>query len=453
MSEENNTQLSLLGGVVLGAIGVTALNFVCKNVTEKENVQVVKKQVVKREPEVLDLDFENGHDYSGYGFDTRSIHAGQKPDPYSGAVITPISLSSTFQQYSPGQFYPGAFEYARTGNPTRNALEDCVASLEEGEWGAAFSSGLAGTMTIINLLQAGDHVICMNDVYGGTHRYFSQIASKFGIIFEFVDFNDHEAVKAAITDKTRLLWLETPTNPNLTIVDIEAIANISKQHKDIIFVVDNTFMSSYFQRPLTLGADLVIHSMTKFMNGHSDVVMGMVIGRDQDLKKRIKFLQNAVGAIPSPFDSFLVLRSLKTLHVRMRQHGENAQRIAEYLESRSDVVDRVSYPGLASHPQHEIAQKQMNGFGGVVTFFLKGGIDQARQFLENVSVFALAESLGGVESLVDHPAIMTHAAIPAEERKKLGISDSLIRLSVGIENIDDLLADLENALSHVVLEE
>jgi cystathionine gamma-lyase len=379
------------------------------------------------------------------GFGTKAIHAGQVADPSSGAVIIPISLSTTFQQQSPGVHR--GYEYARTGNPTRDALEHNLAALEKAEWGVVFASGLSTTNGIMTLLQMGDHVVAMDDLYGGTRRLFTRVNQLQGLSFSFVDFNDESALESAITPATKLLWLETPTNPLLKIADIRKVAAIA-QRKQLLFVVDNTFMSPYFQNPLELGADMVMHSCTKYINGHSDVVMGVVCGRDQELYRRLKFIQNAVGAVPSPFDSFLVLRGTKTLHVRMREHEKSATKIAHWLVAHPKV-ERVLYPGLTSHPQHEIAKAQMHGYGGMITFFLKGGIVQARQFLENVHLFALAESLGGVESLVDHPVIMTHASVPVEERAKLGISDNLVRLSVGLEDVEDLLGDLAHALNQV----
>jgi cystathionine gamma-lyase len=384
------------------------------------------------------------------GFATKAIHAGQDPDGFSGALVTPISLSTTFQQHSPGVLYPGKFEYARTGNPTRNTFEKCLATLEGAEWGLAFASGCSALSCIIHLLKSGNEIISMNDVYGGTYRYMTKISSVFGVNFHFVDFTDVNNVEKMVNENTKLIWLETPSNPTLTIIDIELVSRIARKH-NLLFVVDNTFMSPYFQLPLSLGADLVVHSVTKYVNGHSDVVMGFIGGNDKELYTKIKFLQNGIGAIPSPFDCFMALRGVKTLHVRMRQHAENAQVIAEYLENH-EKVERVIYPGLKSHPQYEIALKQMKGAGGIVTFFLKGTMKQARQFLENLKVFALAESLGAVESLVDHPAIMTHASIPKEEREKLGISDTLVRLSVGIEDVNDLVADLTSALNNVTLD-
>eukprot|EP01125_Pyxidicula_operculata_P022946 TRINITY_DN9706_c0_g1_i1.p1 TRINITY_DN9706_c0_g1~~TRINITY_DN9706_c0_g1_i1.p1 ORF type:complete len:390 (-),score=89.94 TRINITY_DN9706_c0_g1_i1:40-1209(-) len=384
---------------------------------------------------------------SDYNFNTKVIHAGQKADPITGAVTTPISLSTTFRQKSPGELSSG-FEYSRTGNPTRNTLEDCLAALENGKWGVCFSSGLAATASLVNIFQNGDEVVCMDDVYGGTRRYFSKIAGPMGLGVKYVDFTDAKALEAAISPKTKFLWLETPTNPTLKISDIEECSKIAKRH-DVLLVVDNTFMSSYFQRPLDLGADLVVHSITKYLNGHCDVVMGVICGRDDSLRQRLKYVQNGMGAVPSPFDCFLVLRGLKTLAVRMQRHEENAKVVANFLESHPKV-EKVLYPGLPSHPQHELAKKQQKGFGGMITFYIKGGLVESRQFLENVKIFALAESLGGVESLIEHPAIMTHASVPVEERAKLGISDSLIRLSVGIEDVQDLLADLKNGFDHVV---
>jgi cystathionine gamma-lyase len=381
-------------------------------------------------------------------FGTDAIHAGQQPDPTTGAVITPISLSSTFAQKSPGVQY-SVYGYARTGNPTRDTFEACLAKLENAKYGASFSSGLGCTATLLHLLKQGDHVVVVDDVYGGTGRYFRNVASEFGVSFTFVDFNEEDVLENSFTEKTRLVWLETPSNPTMKITDIEKTANIAHKHGAIL-VVDNTFMSPYFQRPLDLGADIVMHSVTKYLGGHSDTVMGALCTNDEALFKRIKYLQNAIGMIPSPFDSFLAIRSLKTLHVRMPRHAENAQKVAEFLEGHP-MVEKVAYPGLKSHPQYDIAVKQMTGPGGMITFWLKGGITQARQFLENVHVFTLAESLGGVESLINHPAIMTHASVPEEHRKKLGISDSLIRVSVGIEDVEDLINDLKSALEHVQL--
>ncbi len=378
-----------------------------------------------------------------WSLDTRVIHSGQEPDPTTGAIMTPVFQTSTYVQSSPGEHR--GFEYSRTHNPTRNAMEDCLASLEKGRHGVAFASGCAATSTIMHLLKSGAHVVSGDDVYGGTYRLFTKVFRDMGIGFSFVDMTAVEAFEKALTPSTELVWLESPTNPMLKICDIEKICEIAHSRK-IPVVVDNTFMSPYFQTPLELGADLVVHSTTKFINGHSDVVGGIVITNDDAVAERLRFLQNSIGAVPGPMDSWLVLRGVKTLSVRMRQHEANARRIAAYLDEHS-AVDQVIYPGLESHPQHEIAGKQMRGFGGMITFTLGGGLEAARKMLESVEIFALAESLGGVESLIEHPAIMTHASVPPEVRAELGISDGLVRLSVGIEDVDDLLGDLERALT------
>ena len=380
--------------------------------------------------------------YAEFGFDTRAIHAGQVPDPTTGAIMTPIFQTSTYVQSSPG-VHTG-YEYSRTQNPTRHALEDCIAALERGEHGIAFGSGCAATTTVLHALPPNCHVVCGDDVYGGTYRLFTRVLADRGIDFTFVDTTDLDAFEAAITDRTRLVWLETPTNPLLKISDIAALCDIAHS-RDISVCVDNTFMSPFFQTPLTLGADLVMHSTTKFINGHSDVVGGIVVTSDSGWAEKLRFLQNSIGAVPGPMDCWLVLRGIKTLGVRMRQHEASAKQIAAWLEAHP-AVERVVYPGLESHPQYEIASRQMSGSGGMITFFLAGGLDAARKMLESVRVFALAESLGGVESLIEHPAIMTHASVPADVRAKLGISDSLVRLSVGIEDLDDLMADLDHAL-------
>ncbi len=382
------------------------------------------------------------HDYREFGIGTRAIHAGQEPEPNTGAIMTPIFQTSTYVQTSPGEHT--GYEYSRTQNPTRHALEDCVASLEGGRHGIAFGSGCAATTSILHLLETGDHVVSGDDVYGGTYRLFTKVFEKMGVDFSFVDMTDMDAFEASLTDETRLVWLESPTNPLLKICDIEQICEVAHA-RGIPVVVDNTFMSPYFQNPLALGADMVVHSTTKFINGHSDVVGGMVVTNDDETAQRLHFIQNSIGAVPGPMDCWLVLRGLKTLHVRMRQHQANAKRIATFLDEHA-AVERVLYPGLESHPQYDIAQKQMSGPGGMITFFLEEGLDKARRMLESVNVFALAESLGGVESLIEHPAIMTHASVPKEVREELGITDGLVRLSVGIEDGDDLLADLERAL-------
>jgi cystathionine gamma-lyase len=382
------------------------------------------------------------HDYREFGFGTRAIHAGQEPEESTGAIMTPIYQTSTYVQKSPGEHT--GYEYSRTQNPTRHALEDCIASLEGADHGIAFGSGCAATTSILHLLESGDHVVSGDDVYGGTYRLFTRVFEQMGIDFSFVDMTDLDSFEDSLTDQTKLVWLESPTNPLLKICDIEKICEIAHA-RGIPVVVDNTFMSPYFQNPLALGADMVVHSTTKFINGHSDVVGGVVVTNESDTAERLHFMQNSIGAVPGPMDCWLVLRGLKTLHVRMRQHQANAERIAAYLDAH-DAVERVLYPGLESHPQYEIAQRQMSGPGGMITFFLKGGLDKARTMLESVKVFALAESLGGVESLIEHPAIMTHASVPEDVREKLGITDGLVRLSVGIEDGDDLLADLEQAL-------
>lgn len=376
------------------------------------------------------------------GFGTLAIHAGQVPDPQTGAVMTPIYQTSTYAQESPGKHR--GYEYSRTDNPTRTAYQACVAALEGAKHALAFSSGLATTDAILHTLKPGDHVLCCDDVYGGTFRIFDKVYQRMGIEFSFVDLLDLKKAEAAFRPNTKLLWLESPTNPMLKILDISALTSLARK-KSVISVVDNTFMSSYFQKPLSLGADIVVHSITKYMNGHSDVVGGTLATSHTRLYEELKFIQNAVGAVPAPMDCFLVMRGLKTLHVRMERHASNAMTLARYLE-KHPKVDRVIYPGLESHPQHSVACQQMSGFGGMITFFIKGGLDQARSFLEKVRLFTLAESLGGVESLIEHPAIMTHASIPAETRKQLGIHDNLIRISVGIEDIADLIADFEQAL-------
>ena len=376
-------------------------------------------------------------------FSTRAIHAGQQPDPTTGAIMTPIYLTSTYVQESPG-VHKG-WEYSRTHNPTRKAYENCIANLESAQYGFAFASGCAAATTVLHMLKKGDHVIAMDDMYGGTYRLFDKVLQNDGFEFSYVDLTNAENFSRAIKNNTKMVWLETPTTLKLT--DIEAICKAAKQ-KNIIVVVDNTFMSPVFQRPIELGADIVVHSATKYLGGHSDVVGGIAVTNDAKMAEKIAFLSNSMGSIQGAFDSFLALRSLKTLPIRMKAHNENAMKVAIYLETHP-LVEKIVYPGLKSHPQYELAQKQMHGFGGMITFFIKGGLSASRKFLESVEVFALAESLGGVESLIEHPAIMTHASVPAEQRKKLGIDDSLIRLSVGIEDVDDLIADLKQAFERV----
>ncbi len=377
-------------------------------------------------------------------FATRAIHAGQSPDPTTGAIMPPIYATSTYVQESPG-VHKG-YEYSRTQNPTRMAYERCVADLESGSHGFAFASGMAATGTILELVDSGSHILAMDDLYGGTRRLFSGVRERSaGLEFSYADLSDPDAAEAALRDDTAMVWIESPTNPLLKLVDLKAISALAKRRGALV-VVDNTFATPYLQRPLELGADIVMHSATKFINGHSDMVGGIVVVSDGELAKRLAYLQNSIGSVAGPFDSFLALRGVKTLDVRMERHCVSAMKIAAWLE-QDERVDSVLYPGLPSHPQHDLARQQMPGFGGIVTFFIKGDLDNARSFLERCRVFSLAESLGGVESLVDHPAIMTHASVPAEERAKLGISDTLIRLSVGIEAVDDLIADLDQALA------
>lgn len=387
---------------------------------------------------------ESNSERRDYALATLAIHAGQSPDPSTGAVMPPIYATSTYAQSSPGEHQ--GFEYSRTHNPTRFAYERCVAGLEGGTRGFAFASGMAATATLLELLDSGDHVIAMDDLYGGSYRLFERVRTRSaGLSFSYVDMTDPAAFEAAITDKTKLVWIETPTNPMLKIVDIRAIADIAHE-RGLVVVVDNTFASPILQRPIEHGADIVMHSATKYLNGHSDMVGGMlVVGDNADLAEQLAFLQNSAGAVQGPFDSFLALRGLKTLHLRMKAHCEHAQALAEFLQGHS-AVEQVIYPGLPSHPQHELAKRQMDGFGGIISVRIKGGFEAAKRFCERTELFTLAESLGGVESLVNHPAVMTHASVPVERRAALGIVDDLVRLSVGVECIDDLRADIERAL-------
>ncbi len=385
------------------------------------------------------------------GFGTRAIHAGQTPDPTTGALMPPIYANSTYAQSSPGVHQ--GLDYGRSHNPTRFAFERCIADLESGAQAFAFASGLAAIATVLELLDSGAHIIAGDDLYGGTYRLLERVRRRSaGLSFSFVDLSDPAALTAAIRPETRMLLVETPTNPLLKLVDLDALAMICRRH-DLIAVADNTFASPYIQRPLELGFDIVVHSTTKYLNGHSDVIGGVAIvggePRQTEWRERLGFLQNAVGAIPSPFDCFLALRGLKTLQVRMQRHGENALELARWLETQPGIR-RVRYPGLPSHPQHALALRQMHSFGGMIALELDTGLDGARRFLEACEVFALAESLGGVESLIEHPAIMTHATIPAEQRARAGIGDSLVRLSVGIEDVDDLKRDLRQALARTL---
>uniref|UniRef100_G3P4A1 Cystathionine gamma-lyase n=1 Tax=Gasterosteus aculeatus aculeatus TaxID=481459 RepID=G3P4A1_GASAC len=382
-------------------------------------------------------------------FATEAIHVGQEPEQWkSMAVVPPISLSTTFKQLTPGNH--AGYEYSRSGNPTRNCLETAVAALDGAKYCIAVASGLAATVTITHLLKSGDGIVCMDDVYGGTNRYFQRIATEGGLEVSFADFTKKELLKAALKANTKLVWIETPTNPTMKVVDIKACSELVHEYnKDIVVVVDNTFMSAYFQRPLALGADICMYSATKYMNGHSDVVMGLASMNRDDLYERLKFLQNALGCVPSPFDCFLCNRGLKTLHLRMERHFKNAMAAAKFLEA-DPRVERVVFPGLASHPQHEVMKKQCTGCPGMITFYIKGKLEHASAFLSNLKLFAIAESLGGYESLAEHPAIMTHASVPEKERTVLGISDTLIRLSVGLEDEEDIIEDLNQALAAAV---
>ncbi|MCP4490969.1 MAG: PLP-dependent transferase [Gammaproteobacteria bacterium] len=385
------------------------------------------------------------NDKTRFGFSTRAIHAGQYPDPSTGAVMTPIYATSTYVQSSPGVHQ--GYEYSRSQNPTRMAYERCVADLENAKAGFAFASGLAASATILELVDSGSHVIAMDDLYGGSNRLFNRVRTRSANLeFSLVDLTIPDNFVKAIKPNTRMVWIESPTNPLLRLVDLAAIAKITREH-DIIAVCDNTFATPYLQTPLDFGIDIVVHSATKYLNGHSDMVGGVaLVGDNGELIEQMAFLQNSVGAIAGPFDAFLAMRGLKTLALRMRQHCQSALEIAEFLEAHPKV-DSVYYPGLASHPQHDLAKRQMHGFGGMVSATLKGGLTEATRFLENCHLFALAESLGGVESLIEHPAIMTHASVPEDQRAELGINDSLIRLSVGVEDTADLIAELEQALS------
>ncbi len=379
---------------------------------------------------------------SEHGFATRAIHVGQAPDPTTGAVITPIYQTSTYAQEGLGRHK--GYEYSRSGNPTRTALEECLASLEGARHGLAFGSGLGAETTILHTLKTGDHVVAMDDLYGGTFRLFERVFRPLGICISYVDLRDLDALRKALQPSTRLVWLESPSNPLLKVVDIAAIADLAHGAESRL-VVDNTFLSPYFQQPLALGADIVVHSATKYLGGHSDVVGGAVLLNDEALAEQLRFLENATGSVPGPLDCFLVLRGLKTLAVRMQAHELNANRVARML-AEHPAVTKVYYPGLASHPDHDLAARQQRGFGGMVSFIVEGGKERAGAILERLQLFTLAESLGGVESLAEHPASMTHASIPAERRAALGVSEGLLRLSVGIEDGDDLLADLRQAL-------
>ena len=388
---------------------------------------------------MTDSNTENKH-----GLGTRAIHAGQSPDPSTGAIMTPIYATSTYVQKSPGVHQ--GYEYSRTQNPTRNAYERCIAALESGTHGFAFASGLAAAATVLEMLDSGAHIIAMDDLYGGTFRLFDKVRKRSaGLQFSFIDMTKPGAIEAAIQSNTKMIWVETPTNPMLKLVDLAEVARIGKVH-GLTTVVDNTFASPILQRPIELGCDVVLHSATKYLNGHSDIIGGVLVTANAQIAQQLSFLQNAVGAVQGPFDSFLALRGLKTLHLRVERTCQNALEIARFLEAHP-AVEKVIYPGLASHPQHALAKAQMSGFGGIISVVIKGGLAAATKMLERCELFALAESLGGVESLIEHPAIMTHASIPAEKRAELGMSDGLIRLSVGVEDVADLIAELSAALS------
>lgn len=378
------------------------------------------------------------------GFSTRAIHAGQRPDPTTGAVMTPIYATSTYAQESPG--VNKGYEYARGKNPTREAFEACIADLENGTHGFGFGSGMAATSTALELLDAGSHILTGDDLYGGTYRLFERVRRRsMGLDFSYLDLTDIAGVEAAIRPVTKMLWVETPTNPLMKLADIAVLSAVAKKH-GLLMVVDNTFATPWCQSPLDLGADIVMHSATKYLNGHSDVIGGVLVTRDADLAVQLKFLQNSIGGVMGPFDAFLVNRGLKTLGVRMKAHCENALAIARWLEGRAGVA-KVYYPGLESHPQHDLAKRQMRGFGGMISIVVDGDLARTKQIMERLQVFTVAESLGGVESLANHPAIMTHASVPKEVREAGGVTDNLIRLSVGVEDLDDLIADLEQALA------
>ena len=377
-------------------------------------------------------------------FATKAIHAGQEPDPTTGAIMTPIYQTSTYVQEAPGT--NKGYGYARGKNPTRTALEKCIAALENAKHGLCFSSGMGATDAVAKLLRPGDEVITGDDLYGGTYRMFTKVFAHYGIKFHFIDLKNPANIKKHINEKTKLLWVETPTNPTMQIVDISACAKVASEHK-LIFAVDNTFASPYLQNPMDLGADIVMHSVTKYLGGHSDVIMGALCMNDDKLYEQLYFILNSCGANPGPMDSFLVLRGIKTLHVRMQRHCENGKKVAEYLKTHPKV-DKVYWPGFPDHPNHEIAKKQMRDFGGMISFTMKNAtLESTFKLASSFKVFSLAESLGGVESLINHPATMTHASIPKEERERVGVTDSLLRLSVGIEDIDDLIGDLKQALA------
>jgi len=378
-----------------------------------------------------------------FGFETRAIHAGQACEPITGAVVTPLYLTSTFEHSAPGEH--SGYEYSRSGNPTRTAYETCVANLESARFGFAMASGCLSVTVIMHLFDQGDHILCCDDVYGGTQRMFNQVFSRHGLEFSYLDMTGNADIENALQPNTKAVWIESPTNPLMKLIDIKKLAELCKA-RGILLIVDNTFMSPYFQRPIELGADIVMHSTTKYINGHSDLIGGVVITDDESIAEQLSYLSNAMGSIQSVFDSFMCLRSLKTLAIRMQAHEQNALAIAQFLE-RHKKIEKVMYPGLESHPQHTLAQEQMSGFGGMLSFYVKGGLEDASKLLRETKLFILAESLGGVESLIEHPGLMTHASMPEEARLALGIDDTLIRMSVGIETCDDLIRDLAQALN------
>ncbi|XP_044747140.1 putative cystathionine gamma-lyase 2 isoform X2 [Coccinella septempunctata] len=401
-----------------------------------ENVTLLSKLPIMSGDSFLPLQEE---------FATLAIHEAQEPEQWSCMeVVTPLSTSTTFKQNGPADFKK--YEYSRSGNPTREVLEKVIAKLEDGKHGFCFSSGLGANTTLLGLLKSGDHILCINDVYGGTNRLFTKVASRFGIETSFSEI-EADSFEKNLRKNTKMIWIETPTNPTLQVCDIQRVADISKKN-NVILVVDNTFLTPYFQKPLMLGADIVVHSITKYMNGHSDVVMGAVVCSNEELSKEIKFLQNAMGTVPSPFDCYQVLRSLKTLALRMKQHSESSLHIAKYLESHPKV-EKVIHPGLSNHPQYELTKRQTSGHSGMLSFYIKGDIDSSKKFLQSLKIFTLAESLGGYESLAELPAVMTHSSVPADQRERLRITDNLIRLSVGLEDVGSLVADLEQALAAI----
>ncbi|XP_055614945.1 cystathionine gamma-lyase [Toxorhynchites rutilus septentrionalis] len=443
-------ELSLVAGEIVSSVDVffvptvsTCAAPILPVFTDEENSDEIMATQKASERQVD----EHGFQVQPKGFATKAIHVGQEAEQWNSmAVVPPISMSTTFKQSGPAQH--AGFEYGRSGNPTRAVLEKCLAALDNGKYGLTFSSGLGVTTCLITMLKSGDHIVAGDDLYGGTNRLLRNVAQRMNIAIDFVDATDLTKIEAAVKPNTRLFWIETPTNPLLKVIDIEAVCKLAHKFPEVVVVVDNTFLSSYLQRPLDLGADIVMYSLTKYMNGHSDVIMGAAVMNDESLYERLKFLQNATGIVPSPFDCYLVNRSLKTLSLRMERHRTNSLAIAQFLE-KHPKVERVLHPGLTSHPQHELAKRQTYGHSGIMSFYIKGALNESTLFLKSLEVFTLAESLGGYESLAELPSIMTHASVPAEQRAVLGITDGLIRLSVGLEDVEDLIADLEQALGKI----